>query len=193
MLLREVHERHAERRLVLGDDGEAGAVHRYRALDDAVTEDIRRRLIAGDYGVLLRRQRDQRPRGLRHAPHDVAGEPVRGPDGAFQVHRVAGLELAQVGAPVRLRHAVEVERLPVHVRHGEVNTVQPDGVAQRGAFPHFPAGDDQAAAVRLADGAYLFDDAGEHGGTRVQGTGNPEQGGYGLRATLGRGKGAASR
>src|SRR3972149_8706629 len=112
MLLREAHERYAEGRLVFGDDGEAGAVHRYRALDDAVTEDIRRRLIAGDYGVLLRRQREQRPRGLRDTPHDVAGEPVRGANRALQVHRVAGLQPAQVGTAVRLRHAVEVERLP---------------------------------------------------------------------------------
>src|SRR3972149_1851525 len=166
MLLREAHERYAEGRLVFGDDGEAGAVHRYRALDDAVAQDVRRRLIAGDNGVLLRRQREQRPRGLRHAAHDVTGEPVRGADGALQVHRVAGLEPAQVGAPVRLRHAVEVQRIAVHVGHREIDAVNRDRVAERGALKHRLAGDDQAAATGLAGGAYFFDDAGEPGGVR---------------------------
>src|SRR3989304_5202444 len=99
MLLGVADERHAEGRLVFGDDGEAGAVPRYRALDDAVTEDVGRRLIAGDNGVLLGRQREQRPRGLRHTAHDVAGEAVRGADGALQGDRVAGLAPAPAGAP----------------------------------------------------------------------------------------------
>src|SRR3972149_4923593 len=50
MLLRVEHERHAEGRLVLGDDGEAGAIHRDRALDHAVAGGVRPGPVAGDNG-----------------------------------------------------------------------------------------------------------------------------------------------
>ena len=168
MLLCVLHQRDAEGGLILGDDGEAGAVHGDGALDDAMAEDIRRRLIAGDHRVPLRREGEEGAGGFRHATDEVPGQAIGEGEGALKVHGIVRLELAQVGAAVGLRHAIEVERLPAHTHDRKVNAVDGDGVARVGTGEDLLAGDDETALISLTDGANLFDDAGEHGGIRVQ-------------------------
>ena len=164
MLLGVLDEGDGEGTVVLGDDGEGDAVDGDGALDDGVAEDVRGCAVAGEEGVLLRGEGEEGAGGLDDAADEVAGEAAGELEGALQVDGVAGEELAEVGAAVGLGHAVEVEGLFVEVDDGEVDAVDGDGVAEVGAAEAALAGDAQAAAVGLFDGADLFDDAGEHGG-----------------------------
>ena len=91
----------------------------------------------------------------QQVPTDAAGEG----EGALEVHGVAGLEVAEVGALVGLFHDVGEEAVLVEVDGGEVAAVDRDRVAEVGAPGDLLRVEHEPSRRDLADGAYFFDDA----------------------------------
>ena len=76
---------------------------------------------------------------------------------------VANRELAEVGAPIRLRHDVGKERVVPHLRNRQVDAVDRNRIAQRSIGHDSRSANTQRALPHFDDLAYLLDDSSEHG------------------------------
>ncbi len=81
--------------------------------------------------------------------------------GAFQIHRVARLEIAQIAAFERLRREIGGKTVRANVDRGEANSVNGDTCAHCEIGEHAGTTDRQAGSRRF-NPTQLFDDSGEH-------------------------------
>ncbi len=127
--------------------GQRDAVNGYRAFRDQVSPQRLRESKSQDLPLRPRGPLQHRSDAVHVALHDVPAEPGRWCHGAFQIHRVAGAQLLQRGAPQRLGHHVGAERGLGGVHHGQADAVHRDGVARGGIAGDQWAGDAQPCGV----------------------------------------------
>ena len=82
--------------------------------------------------------------------------------GGVEIDAIAHLQFAEVGAAVGLGHQVGVELVIGDLRHGQVDAVDGDTVAQLGVGQNLGRGNPQQADLSLRDHAHLLDDPCEH-------------------------------
>ena len=80
---------------------------------------------------------------------EVAAQPVADGQRPFEIHRAAGLQLAEIGPRERFRAGLEGKRLLVAVDHRQAATVDGNAVGHARLGGDLRLADDQAAARRL--------------------------------------------
>ena len=95
--------------------------------------------------------------------HEMAAETVRQPHRALEVHRVAGLQVVEVGARERLVDRVRLPPARADLGDRHAAAVDGDRVADLGVLTRQRGGEAEAAAVARLDPAQLLDYPGEHG------------------------------
>ena len=109
---------------------------------------------------------EQRADAVDVPADEVPAQPVADGQRPLQVHRAAGLQLAEVGAGERFRPGLEGERVALALDHRQAAAVDRDAVGHRGLGGDLRLADDQPAARRLLaqfhDRAQRFDNSRKH-------------------------------
>ncbi len=79
----------------------------------------------------------------------MPAQPIAHGQRPFEIHRAAGLQIAEIGAGEGFRPGLEAERLALLLDHRQTATVDRDAVGHAGLGGDFRLADDQPAARRL--------------------------------------------